>query len=82
MFRMKGGEVGGPAFTGAVGVVDCIEGGGDIRKWCGLPTEYRLDGCPDAEAFRSTELGWAAVGGGQDALGLAYRSRRRFGRGL
>ena len=69
VFWVEGGEVGGPALSGPVGVADCSEGGGNVRKWCGLPAENGFDGSPDVEAFRSTELGRTAVGGGEGASG-------------
>jgi hypothetical protein len=70
---MEGGEVWGPALAGAVGVVDCSEGSGDIRGCCGLPAEDGFEGSPDVEWLSSAELGGAAVGRGEGASGACWR---------
>ncbi len=67
VFGMEGREIGGPLLAGAVGVVDCVERGGDEGGGFGLPAEDEFEGGPEVEGLGGADLGWPAVGGGEGA---------------
>lgn len=79
VFGMEGCEVRGPFFACAVGVVDGIEGGGDVSSWGGFPAEDGFNCGPEVEGWGCADLGRASVGGGVGTPRKLVLCRRALG---